>query len=153
MSVSMYPTPALGTWVCYLHVEVYCKEKKDRVQRGSTGRQEESGAELGHTWRWRKGELRPDDRLENEGDSQRNVCVSVHVWEITGWSKWNEHVDVLCVYDEAGQLPGLVSPTWRSAAGVTPEQPEGKCWSSRCEGKKWRDGERRARMDDWAEGE
>lgn len=85
MSVSMYPTPALGTWVCYLHVEVYCKEKKD--QRGSTGRQEESGAELGHTWRWRKGELRPDDRLENEGDSQRNVCVSVHVWEITGGSK------------------------------------------------------------------
>lgn len=87
MSVSMYPTPALGTWVCYLHVEVYCKEKKDRVQRGSTGRQEESGAELGHTWKWRKGELRPDDRLENEGDSQRNVCVSVHVWEITGGSK------------------------------------------------------------------
>lgn len=25
------------------------------------------------------GELRLDDRLENEGDSQRNVCVSVHV--------------------------------------------------------------------------
>ncbi len=70
MSVSMYPAPPLGTWVCCLRVEDSCKEAQKESREGLPG----GRRKVEQCWVAHGGGVGPDDRWKMRV-IPRELCV------------------------------------------------------------------------------